>query len=104
MTTLLVLEVLAEKNVPFSELKRGFKRYPQTLVNIKVREKRPFDDVPEIADTARQIESELDGSGRLLLRYSGTENLARVMIEGREQSEINEQANRLAGVIEAALG
>lgn len=104
MTTLLVLEVLVEKNVSFSDLKSGFDRYPQTLVNIKVREKRPFDEVPEIAATARQIESELDGSGRLLLRYSGTENLARVMIEGREQAEINEQAKRLAGTIEAVLG
>ena len=104
MTTLLMLEVLAEKNVPFSELRTGFDRYPQTLVNVKVREKRPFEEVPEIAAAARQVESELDGSGRLLLRYSGTENLARVMIEGRDQAEINEQARRLADAIGSTLG
>lgn len=104
MTTLLMLEVLSEKNVPFSELRAGFDRYPQTLVNVKVREKRPFEEVPEIAAIARQIESELDGSGRLLLRYSGTENLARVMIEGREQEKIDGQARRLADAIESTLG
>ena len=83
---------------------KGFTRYPQILVNVKVREKRPFEDVAEILQASQQLETELDGKGRLLLRYSGTENLARVMIEGENQNVINEQAHRLAEVIKTSLG
>ena len=104
MTTLFLLEAIFERRIPFSETVQGFKKYPQTLVNVKVREKLPFDAVPEIAAAAKQIEHELDGGGRLLLRYSGTENLARVMIEGKDQTSIEEQANCLARVIESSLG
>jgi phosphoglucosamine mutase len=73
-------------------------------VNVKVREKLPFEEVSEIAEAARVIENQLGGKGRLLLRYSGTENLARVMIEGENQAEIEKQANRLAEVIRQSLG
>jgi phosphoglucosamine mutase len=104
MTTLFLLEALYEKSKSLSEMTRGFTRYPQILVNVKVREKRPFEDVVEILQASRQLENELDGKGRLLLRYSGTENLARVMIEGENQSDINEQAHRLADVIKTSLG
>ena len=103
LTTLFVLEAMHERSVAFSEMLRGFTTYPQILVNVKVREKRPFEEVAAIADSARVIEGELAGSGRLLLRYSGTENLARVMIEGKDQSTITEQANRLAEVIRTSL-
>ena len=103
LTTLFVLEAMHERSVAFSEMLRGFTTYPQILVNVKVREKRPFEEVAAIADSARVIEGELAGSGRLLLRYSGTENLARVMIEGKDQSTITEQANRLADVIRTSL-
>jgi phosphoglucosamine mutase len=103
MTALMMLRAIVEKGVSLSQATAGFARYPQTLVNVRVREKRPFNDVPQIAASAREIEGELDGHGRLLLRYSGTENLARVMIEGKDQTAIEEQAHRLAGVIAAAL-
>ena len=103
MTALLVLRAIVEKGVPLSEAVAGFVRYPQTLVNVPVGEKKPFDDVPQIAASARQIEGELHGEGRLLLRYSGTENLARVMIEGKDQTAIEAQARRLADVIAAEL-
>ncbi|MFN0277627.1 MAG: phosphoglucosamine mutase [Pyrinomonadaceae bacterium] len=104
MTALLLLKAITERGVSLSEAVSGFVRYPQTLVNVTVREKRPFDDVPEIAEAARQIDKELDGEGRLLLRYSGTENLARVMIEGKDQAVIEQQAERLAEVIRTNLG
>jgi phosphoglucosamine mutase len=104
MTALLLFRAVNEKGLPLSEAAKGIDRYPQILVNISVREKRPFDQVPEIAAAAAAIETELDGEGRLLLRYSGTENLARVMIEGKVQSEIDGQARRLANVISKALG
>ena len=104
LTTLFVLEAMHERGVEaFSQLLRGFTSYPQILVNVKVKEKRPFEEVAAIADSARTIEGELAGSGRLLLRYSGTENLARVMIEGKDQVTITNQANRLAEVIRTSL-
>lgn len=103
LTSLFVLEANYERSVPFSEMTKGFNAYPQILVNVRVKERRPFADVPVIADAAASIERELDGKGRLLLRYSGTENLARVMIEGQDQAVITEQANRLAEVIRISL-
>ncbi|MEO6051801.1 MAG: phosphoglucosamine mutase [Pyrinomonadaceae bacterium] len=104
MTALLVLRAITEKKISLSRATDGFVRYPQILINVKVAEKRPFSDVPEIASAARQVESELHGEGRLLLRYSGTENLARVMIEGKDQVSIETQARRLISVIENTLG
>ncbi len=104
MTATYLLEAIKEKGVSFSEMTDGFKQFPQILVNVKVKEKLPFDSVPEIAAASRVIENELDGKGRLLLRYSGTENLARVMIEGEDQSVIESQAYRLAQVIREMLG
>lgn len=103
LTSLFVLEAIYERSVPFSEMTKGFNAYPQILVNVRVKERRPFADVPVIADAAASIERELDGKGRLLLRYSGTENLARVMIEGQDQAVITEQASRLAEVIRISL-
>jgi phosphoglucosamine mutase len=104
LTTLFLLEAVRETGKTLSEMTAGFARFPQILVNVKVRERVPFEDVAEIAAAAAEIENELDGNGRLLLRYSGTENLARVMIEGKEQPEIDKQANRLAEIIEKSLG
>jgi phosphoglucosamine mutase len=103
-TTLFVLKAIREAGKTVSENVAGFTRYPQTLVNVRVREKQPFESIEPIAAASAQIERELNGSGRLLLRYSGTENLARVMIEGKDQAEIEEKANRLADVITANLG
>jgi phosphoglucosamine mutase len=104
LTTLLFLEALAARGVTASQAVAGFTRYPQILVNVPVSEKRPFGEVPEIASAARSLEETLHGDGRLLLRYSGTENLARVMIEGKDQAVIERQANELAGVIRETLG
>lgn len=103
MTTLFLLETLFETKKSLSELTAGFQRFPQILVNVKVKEKRPFEEVKEIAEAANKVEAELGSKGRLLLRYSGTENLARVMIEGEDQIEIERQANWLADVIKNAL-
>jgi phosphoglucosamine mutase len=104
MTALLLLKAITERGISMSEAVSGFVRYPQILVNVKVKEKRPFDDLAGVAAAARQIETELQGEGRLLLRYSGTENLARVMIEGEDQVQIEAQANRLADIIRTSLG
>ncbi len=103
-TTLCLLQAIRSQNLTLAAAAAGFKRYPQILVNVKVREKQPFADVAQILKASNQIEDELGGKGRLLLRYSGTENLARVMIEGENQTEIESQAHRLADVIKLSLG
>jgi phosphoglucosamine mutase len=74
------------------------------LVNVEVREKRPFLEVEQIQKVVRETESQLGDGGRLLLRYSGTEPLARVMIEGQNQETIEAHARNLAIVIQQALG
>lgn len=103
LTTLALLEAMRENRATLFELTRGFVRFPQILVNVPVREKVPFDEVPEIRAAAIEVEQSLGVKGRLLLRYSGTEALARVMIEGEKQDEINEQARKLAKIIEEKL-
>ena len=103
-TALAVLRAITERGVSLGDAAGGFDRTPQLLVNVKVREKVPFEDSPEISSAAQEVEKELGDSGRLLLRYSGTENLARVMVEGRDGEMIENAANRLAGVIRRNLG
>ena len=104
LTTLFLLEAIMGKGKSLSEMTTGFTKFPQILVNVKVREKLPFEEVSEIAEAAAKLERELGAKGRLLLRYSGTENLARVMIEGENQAQIEAQANNLAEIIKKSLG
>lgn len=104
ITTLNMLRAMTETGKELHELTRGFASFPQILINVTVRSKPAFNDVEEIRETARQIEDDLGSEGRLLLRYSGTEPLARVMIEGKKQEEIEKQATLLAGVIQKTIG
>jgi phosphoglucosamine mutase len=104
ITSLMLLRVMAQAQRSLAELTSGFQRYPQLLVNVRVREKRPFEELPSVQDTAREIQEKLDGHGRLLLRYSGTEPLARVMIEGESAEQIRIYAEELANVIRRKLG
>ncbi len=92
MSATYLLEAIKEKGEALSQMTAGFTQFPQTLVNVRVNKKPPFDEIPEVAKASNEIESELNGKGRLLLRYSGTENLARVMIEGEDQASIENQA------------
>lgn len=104
ITTLCLLRAVLEERKPLHDLTEGFQRYPQVLVNVEVREKRPFAEVDQIQKLVRETELELGDSGRLLLRYSGTEPLARVMIEGNNQATIEAYARNLALVIQQTLG
>lgn len=104
ITTLCLLRAMTHEHKALHALTEGFQRFPQILVNVKVREKHPFTDVPAIKDLATKIETMLGDKGRLLLRYSGTEPLARIMIEGENQSEIDRYAGDLAAVIREQLG
>lgn len=104
ITTICLLRAMIEKKRSLRELTDGLQTFPQILLNVKVKAKQPFDQISSVQQAARQIESELGTRGRLLLRYSGTEPLARVMIEGESQTAIERQANELADVIRQALG
>jgi phosphoglucosamine mutase len=104
MTTINLLRAMQESHLALDELTRGFKRYPQVLVNVRVREKRPFEEVERIREASREVEAQLGSRGRLLLRYSGTEALARVMIEGERQEEIEALAAQLVEAIRDELG
>lgn len=104
ITTLSLLRALQESHQKLAELAAGFERFPQVLVNVPVRTKRPFEELPEVANLATQTKKRLGSKGRLLLRYSGTEALARVMIEGENQTEIDAYARQLAEKISDSLG
>lgn len=104
ITTLCVLRTMTEADKSLHELTEGFQNVPQILLNVEVKSKRPFAEVPSIQTVARTIETALGSRGRLLLRYSGTESLARVMIEGESQNEIEKYATELAAVIQRELG
>lgn len=104
ITTLSLLRVMTETSKALDELTSGFQTFPQILVNVTVETKRPFAEVEDIQQVADEVERELGSAGRLLLRYSGTEPLARIMIEGRTQEEIEQHAARLAAVIQQTLG
>lgn len=103
ITTLSLLRVIVEENNSLHKLTEGFEVFPQVLINVRVREKRPFDEIDSISRAVREIENELGARGRLLLRYSGTESLARVMIEGESQPQIEAFAARLAAMIQENL-
>lgn len=104
MTALTVVSALAESKTTLRDALTGFETFPQILVNVRVREKVPFEEVPAIAAAARETEAHFADRGRLLLRYSGTENLARVMIEGEHKADVIDQAHRLADLIRRELG
>jgi phosphoglucosamine mutase len=104
MTALFLLRAMHDTGISLDQLVRGFTRYPQVLVNVRVREKLPFEEVAEVARTIEETKANLGERGRLLLRYSGTEPLARVMIEGEQQAQIERYANTIADAIRAAIG
>jgi phosphoglucosamine mutase len=104
ITALEVFRVIKETGRELSDLTEEFTRFPQVLINVAVREKPPFDSVPEITQAVHTVEARLGGRGRLVLRYSGTEPLARVMVEADDQALVNESAEAVAEVIRRHLG
>jgi len=86
------------------ELTLELEVYPQRLVNVPVREKRPLESLPQVAAEIEAARKAFGGSGRILVRYSGTELLARVMVEGPDARAVGEYANRIAAAIQGALG
>jgi len=104
ISALQILRIMQETGKPLSELKKCLAKYPQAQRNLKVREKPPLEQLPEVLQLVQEAERELAGAGRVLLRYSGTEPKIRLLIEGRDGDRINAQADRIAGVIQEAIG
>jgi len=86
------------------ELVEDLRIFPQIIVNVKVREKRPLDSIPTVAAAIRAAETELAESGRVVIRYSGTEALARVMIEAESEPLMRHHADTIASAIRTELG
>ena len=95
---------MVEKGKRLGELKRVMNRLPQVLVNVRVSEKKDFERMPRVSRKIAAVEQELSGRGRALIRYSGTEMLARVMLEGEEQEKIGRMAHEIAEEIRAEVG
>ena len=104
LTALRVLQVVAASGKSLGELVGEMKVFPQTIKNVKVREKKPFEQVPEVAEAIRAAEKELDGNGRVVVRYSGTESLARVMVEADVETTMRRLTDAIAGAIQKSLG
>jgi phosphoglucosamine mutase len=103
ITALLVISHMAASECPLSQL-RMMRRVPQVLENVKVRERVPFVEMPEVIREIAAAEQRLAGSGRLLVRYSGTEMLARVMVEGEDHAEISTIAREIGATIRKHAG
>ncbi len=104
ISALQILAVMKQTGKKLSDLASCMKTYPQTLVNVKVKARHELSSIPDIANRMAEIEKKLEGTGRLLVRYSGTEPKVRVMIEGEDKGEIQALANGLAGIIREKLG
>jgi phosphoglucosamine mutase len=104
LTGLVVLDLIARTGKTIEELTADLKVFPQVIVNVKVREKRPLEEIPAVAQRIRAAEAELDGTGRVVIRYSGTEALARVMIEAESEEAMQRHAKAIADAIRLELG
>jgi phosphoglucosamine mutase len=103
LTALLVMAAVARSGRPLHELVGDLKVFPQTIKNVRVREKKPLEQIPEVMDAIRAAEKALDDNGRVVVRYSGTEALCRVMVEAESEERMKQHADAIAGAITRAL-
>ena len=96
LTALQVLALMTEQDRPLGELRKVMRKLPQVIVNVPVREKRPLSELPGVQRRIAECERVLGGRGRVLMRYSGTEPVARVMVEGESEEEIGRLARKIA--------
>jgi phosphoglucosamine mutase len=104
LTALRVMEIMVRTGKALAALVSDLKVFPQTIRNVRVRTKTPFAEIPAVHAAIAGAEGELDGNGRVVVRYSGTEALARVMIEAESKEQMDRLAATIAGAIQAALG
>ena len=103
VTALELLRIIKSTGEPLSKLRLGMRKYPQLLVNLKVRERIPLDQLPEVAATVKAVERELGANGRILLRYSGTEPKIRLLVETRDEALLQPVADRILAPIKKHL-
>ena len=104
LTAMRVLEIIAASRKPLAELVAGLKVFPQTIRNVRVREKPPLDQLSRVMAAIESAERQLNGNGRVNVRYSGTESLARVMVEAESEEVVLRLATEIAAALEAAIG
>jgi phosphoglucosamine mutase len=104
LTALRVMDVMVRSGSGLAELIADLKVFPQRIQNVRVREKVPFDQVPEVKQAIEAAQKELNGNGRIVVRYSGTEALVRVMVEAESEEKMNALTDSIAGAIKASLG
>ncbi|MBV8809360.1 MAG: phosphoglucosamine mutase, partial [Acidobacteriaceae bacterium] len=104
LTALRVLEIVRNSGRSLDELSDDIKKFPQKLVNVRVKHKRPLNELETVQAEIRAAESAFDGSGRVVVRFSGTEPLARVMIEAESDEQVEHWTGRIADAIRAELG
>ena len=104
LTALRILQIVARSGKPLAELLSDFKVFPQTIQNIRVREKKALKEIPAVAEAIASAERALDGNGRVVVRYSGTEKLARVMVEAESEALVSKFADSISGAIRTSLG
>jgi phosphoglucosamine mutase len=103
LTMLRVLAVLVDRGRPLSELARIVSKFPQVLINVPVDRKPPLEEVPQVQRAVRAAERALSGDGRVLVRYSGTESLCRVMVEGADRTRVDRAARGVADAVKKGL-
>jgi phosphoglucosamine mutase len=104
LTALQVFALMRQSATGLDELTAGLEVYPQKLVNIRVKERKALHEIPAVAREIQRAEEEFAGTGRVLVRYSGTEPLARVMVEGRNQQQVEALTTRIADAIQREIG
>jgi len=103
LAALQLIRIMLERGKPLSELAHQLEPYPQVLLNVHVERKIPFESVPAVTDAVREAEEALQGKGRVLLRYSGTESVARIMVEGTDAGQVSSLAESMAQVLKEHL-
>ena len=103
LTALRVLEVVCKTRQSLDDLSGAMQTYPQVLVNVRVKERRPLEELPAVQQAIKSAENEFGDGGRVLVRFSGTEPLARVMVEGLDQAQVQSAADRIAAAIRQEL-
>jgi phosphoglucosamine mutase len=104
LTAARVLAIVAASGRSLAELASGMKVFPQTIKNVRVKEKRPLNQLPQVMAAIQRAEQQLNGNGRVNVRYSGTESLARVMVEAETEETVQRIAGQIADALEAAIG
>ena len=104
LTALIVLDVLSRTGRQLDELVADLKVFPQLIKNVRVREKQPLEQISTVSSAIREAENDLQGSGRVVVRYSGTEPLARVMIEAESKEKMQKHIQAIADAIQGAIG